>query len=449
MNNEIEYKRSYTLIFNLFYLCEGFSQGIPFLLWPQYLAKILGGSYNIALWLIVYSIGNIPWAIKVIVGLISDKVGSKKYGHRFPWIFSFGTFGGIWWILMGLYLPIKDIYLWLAIYYFNTQLGMAFSDTALDGLILDVTPKERLARVQGYTWTVMFLGYGVGGMVLGLIFLSLDMMPVLFILTGVLMIVSSALTRKVKEYPLEEMTRKEFGKELITIVTKKRNWKAFGYNFFTNIQSLMLLNFFMYVVLISMGVIDVKSTILTIISGGAVDLQVWSSIFYVANGVGIIIGSLISGKFGDVSRRKTVTSIIFIYVPACLILVVPFLFFSGGIPPLIFGLTLLILLGALQNALVVVNQTMRGDLAKNYYPKLKSTFFALLVSLANFGQNVGTFLGALLFALFAMFLSDFNQIFFLLSVVCAGTLTLSLLIFRTIPREDYELKSELERFYKV
>lgn len=441
MNSEVKYSKKYTYIFVFFYLCEGFSQGIPFLFFPQYLAHLLGGSYDIAIWLVIYSIGNLPWAIKMIVGLFNDRWGSKKYGQRFPWIFSFGIFGGVWWLMMAFYLPVNEIYLWVAIYYFMTQVGMAFADTALDGLILDVTPKEKLARVQGYTWTVMFLGYGAGGMGLGYLFLLLDMVPVLFIVTGILVIIASIIPYLVKEPPLEKMTSKEFGQELLTIVTKKRNWKVFLYTFLAGIPVVMILNFFMYLVLISMGIIDVSDTLLTITEGGAVNLQGWSSIFYLVNGVGIVFGSLIAGKFGDRSRKKPLTYIYLTYIPIFLILVVPFAFLTGEIGPLIFGMIFLLILGAVQNALTVVNQTVRGDLSKNYYPKLKSTFFATLVSLANLGQNVGTIVGAGLFALFALFTDSFYLIFFFVSAFCAVSLLASYLIFRKIDPLDYEVRN--------
>ena len=441
MNSEVSYNKKYTYIFVFFYLCEGFSQGIPFLFFPQYLAHTLGGSYDIAIWLVIYSIGNLPWAIKMIVGVFNDRYGSKKYGQRFPWILSFGVFGGVWWIAMAFYLPVNEIYLWLTIYYFMTQLGMAFADTALDGLILDVTPKEKLARVQGYTWTMMFLGYGAGGMLLALVFLALDIVPVLFIVTGVLVILSSIFPYLIKEPPLEKRSSKEFGLDLLTIVTKKRNWKVFTYTFLAGIPSIMLLNFFMYVVLIAMGVIDVSETLLTIVGGGAVDLQAWSSIFYLANGFGIIFGSLIAGKFGDQSRKKTLSFVNLAYIPSILILVIPFALLTGEIVPLIFGMIFLLLLGALQSAFTVVNQTVRGDLSKNYYPKLKSTYFATLVSLTNLGQNVGTIIGAGLFALFALFTNSFYLIFFFVSAFCAVSLLLSYLIFRSIDPLDYELRN--------
>ena len=89
MNRDVSYNKKYTYIFVFFYLCEGFSQGIPFLFFPQFLAHTLGGSYDIAIWLVILSIGSLPWTIKMIVGVFNDRWGSKKYGQRFPWILSF------------------------------------------------------------------------------------------------------------------------------------------------------------------------------------------------------------------------------------------------------------------------------------------------------------------------------------------------------------------------
>ena len=369
MSSIVDYKRSYTLIFVFYYLCEGFLQGIPFLVWPSFIAHQLGGSYDIAKWLIIYSIGNIPWAVKMIVGLFNDRWGSKKFGRRFPWIASFGTFGAIWWFIMAIYMPSDNsIYLWMAIYYFMTQLGAAFSDTALDGLILDVTPKEKLGRVQGYTWTMMFLGYGAGGLLLGLIFLELNAMHFLWVITGIAALISSFLPYFIKEPLIEKDTIKEWGKDLLTIVTKKRNWKVFSYTFITGIQGVMLGTFFNYLILIGLGIIDVQETILSITQGTAVNLLGWSDILYFVSGIGIVLGSFITGILGDKSRKKTISGAYLTFIPFCLLLVVPFIINSGSLIPLIFGFAFLIILGAIQNGMMVVNQTIRGDLSKNYYP---------------------------------------------------------------------------------
>jgi MFS family permease len=211
MSSKIEYKTSYSTIFVLFYFIEGIVQGVPSLLFPPLLAQIFGGSYDIASWLIVYSIGNLPWSIKLIVGIFNDRWGSKKFGRRFPWIIVFGIFGAVWWFIMAGYLPQNSsIYSFLALYYFMIMLSMAFADTALDGLILDVVPKERLGKIQGLTWAMLLLGMGAGGMLLGLIFLSLGLANILFILTGILMLMVCILPYFIEEPPLKEVTTQEW-----------------------------------------------------------------------------------------------------------------------------------------------------------------------------------------------------------------------------------------------
>ncbi|MHA1375490.1 MAG: MFS transporter [Promethearchaeota archaeon] len=442
MSNNITYDKRYTQIFIIFYFAEGLSQGVPYLFWKTYVLDKLG-SIDLALWLIVYAIGNIPWVIKAIVGVFNDRWGSKKLGRRFPWVVSFGTFGGAMWIMMAFYLPLSDIYVWLAIYYFTTQLGMAFADSALDGMILDVTPKDKLSRVQGYTWTMMFVGYGAGGMLLGLIFLAFNIVPLLFLITGVLNILACFLTYFVKEPPLADISTKEWGKDLLTVITKKRNWKVYLYTTLAGIQAVVIIDFFMYVVLVSMGELNVSQTILSLSGGGAIEAQIWFTIFYLANGVGIFIGAPIAGKLGDKSRKKTASFIFLVYIPFLLIMVIPFLFNLGYVIVLILGIIFLLLQGGLQNGYTVVNQTIRGDLSKKYYPNLKSTYFAILVALANLGQNIGTLIGASVLTVFAALNVDFFMIFFVISAICSLTLFISFLVFKRIPSEDYELEINL------
>lgn len=435
-NNTYKYNNK---IFSFYYFVEGYLQGIPFLVFPPYLAQVLGGSYDIALWLVVYFIGNLPWAIKMIVGLFNDKWGSQKYGRRFPWISGFGIFGAIWWFGMAFYLPIdQSIYMWFAIYYFFTQIGAAFSDTALDGLILDVTPKKDLGKVQGFTWALMLLGMGAGGMLLGLIFLALNAIPILFILTGILAIIASCLPYLIEEAPFANVTLKNMARDLISIVSKIRNYKVFGYTFLGAVTGQVILTFFNYVILIAIKVIDVKETILSITSGTAVSLLGWSSVFYFCNGLGTVIGSLIAGKLADKSRRKAVLLNYLIYMPFCLVSILPFILSGAYLLALIYGLLGQVMFGAIQGWMVVANQTVRGDLTNKYYPELKSTYFALLVSFSNLGQSFGTIMGAVVFSVLAGIITDFNIMYFILTLFCTGTLVFSFLLFKTINPKDYE-----------
>jgi len=110
---------------------------------------------------------------------------------------------------------------------------------------------------------------------------------------------------------------------------------------------------------------------------------------------------------------------------------------------LILGIIFLLLLGGFQNGYTVVNQTIRGDLSKKYYPNLKSTYFALLVSLANLGQNIGTLIGASILSILAAINLDFFLIFFVISAFCSFTLFISYVFFKKIPKEDFELERNL------
>ena len=285
----LEYKGYYSKIFAFFYFIQGFVQGIPGLVLAPYVANILGNQYDIAQFLIVAFLGYLPWTIKMIIGIINDKWGSKRFGRRFPFIAGFGIFGGIWWIIMALYLPTNDsIYTYLALYVFMIMIGMAFADTALDGLILDVTPKKRLGKVQGFTWACMLLGVVVGGAFLGLLFMILNMIPILFIITGILMMVSCILPYFIEELPVEKI--KKMGHEILSIFTRRKNYKVMIFTFTASITGGIIVRFFSLVILISMGIIDVDETILSITKGSAVDLLGWTSVFYFFNGMGTIIG---------------------------------------------------------------------------------------------------------------------------------------------------------------
>lgn len=445
MKTTVEYKKSYSYIFIFFYLVEGFVQGIPYLVFQPYLTKILGG-YNLDTWLLVYSVGNIPWAIKMIVGLFNDRWGSKRFGRRFPWIISFGVLSAISWFIMGIYIPTdQSIYAFLMFYFFFIMLGIAFADTALDALILDVVPKERLATVQGYTWAMLLLGMGAGGMLLGYLFLMIDAMSILFLLTGILVIIACSLPYFIEELPLKDISKKEWISDLKTIVTKKKNWKIFAYTFMGAIQAVVIIEFFKYAVLIPMGVLNVNETLVSLTGGSTPEAyQAWNSLFYLSNGIGTFIFSIFAGRLADKGRKRAAKTFYLSYIPFCLISIVPFIFTAGFYYALIIGLIFLLLFGGLQGALVVSNQTIRADISKKDYPNLKSTYYALLISFSNGGQNIGSLIGAGLLNIAVLFTTNYYLVYFIISAFCALSLSVSYILFRTINPEDYELAPMIE-----
>jgi predicted MFS family arabinose efflux permease len=194
-----------------------------------------------------------------------------------------------------------------------------------------------------------------------------------------------------------------------------------------------------------MGVVNVNETLVSLAGGTSPEGYLnWNSAFYLLNGIGTFIFSIIAGKLADISRKRAVTVFYLIYIPFCLISIVPFIFFIGFWPALIMGLLFMLLFGGLQGALVVSNQTIRADLSKHEYPTLKSTFYAFLVSLSNLGQNIGSILGGVIITVAVLFTSNFGLIYFLVSAFCALCLLLSYILFRTIDVGDYELDHVLQ-----
>ncbi|MHA1291936.1 MAG: MFS transporter [Promethearchaeota archaeon] len=430
---EGNYKGYYVKIFSFFYFVEGIHQAIPAIL-PFYLLFVFGG-YNIALLAFIGFFALLPWSLKVIIGLVNDKWGSERWGRRFPFILAFGVLAGISWILMTFFLPLDEsIYSYLLIYLLIANIGMAFADTSLDGLILDVTPKDKLAKVQGYTWTMLMLG-GAGAAALGLVFYMFGIVPLLFLITGMGLLISCVLTYYIKEPPLKEDTH--IVEDLKRIVKEKKNWKVFGWTLITAMTYPLLMGAFFYYMLITMGIIDVSEANLSLEAGQTNEEFIIINIIIAGcNGIGIVLGSLLIGQLADKSRKSAVNLTYSIYLPMCVL--------SSLFIGLFLGLTVQIIFGFIYGAITIVGQTIRGDIAKKNFPDLKSTYYALLISFTNLGQAFGSLILAFMFANVAPIVKNFFILYFIISLISVVIVGVSYLIFRTINPEEYEFIERLE-----
>jgi MFS family permease len=433
---QYEFKSHYFWIFLFFYLIEGMHQTLLPIVLPVYLADLFGG-YDIALFTIIISSASIPWALKFLVGIINDKWGSKRFGRRFPFIIIFGSWSGIWWIIMALTLPADEsIYFYCVFTTIINNIGFAVADTALDGLILDVTPKDKLGKVQGYTWTFLLLGGGVAGVLFFLLygFLFTTTLPVMFIIIGISSFVCCIFPFFVKESKIEKDV--DIFNDFKFLITKRKNWIMFSYSFVDRISEVIIFQIYAYLILVSMGLIGVEKAILSLIAGQSIDLFIWYVIFLGSNGIGTIIGSIITSKIADKSRKKAVYFSYIFYIPFCIVCN----WFIG----MILGISGEIIFGIAFGAITVSGQTIRGDYTRRNFPDLKSTYYALLISFSNLGLAFSGFLSAGLISWFATFTTDFYLMHFLLTIACAIILTLSFLIFLLIDPKDYEFESRLE-----
>ncbi|MHA1273003.1 MAG: MFS transporter [Promethearchaeota archaeon] len=445
-NDKIEFKKSYSFIFSFFYLVQGIYNGLQAIVLPIYLITVVE-SVDLALILVILSIGVIPWSLKFFIGMINDKYNTKL-GRRRPFILVFGIWGGIWFIITGIFLPTQlgmesDALLMLVAFLaLMWNIGWAVADTALDGLILDVTPKDKLAKVQGHTWSMNLTGSTALGIVFGVLVLMFNLFSFFFIMEGILMFIGCSLPLYIKESEIPEEIK--VWRDFKEILSKRRNWKLFILSILDNVPYAVVSLAYGLLVIIywpePLVKIDVTSVSLATES---LELFMIFAIFGAIGGIGVIIGCIITGRISDKSRKRGVYFANFLYVPCVLTCFIFSGVFFKGIIAVILAVIMTIILGAGQGALTTSYQSVRGDFAR-LYPNLDSTYFALVISCLNAGQMVGYATAAFLLMALSFIFTEFWQLFAIIMIIMAIFQLSALGLFLSLNPEDYEFKHLLE-----
>jgi len=95
------------------------------------------------------TIALIPFVIKILFGIISDRYNLFGLGHRKPYIFIGLLVQFACLIVVANINPGESYWLYVGLA-FLLQLGMAFYDTCTDGLALDITPESEKGILQGF-----------------------------------------------------------------------------------------------------------------------------------------------------------------------------------------------------------------------------------------------------------------------------------------------------------
>jgi len=95
------------------------------------------------------TIALIPFVIKILFGILSDRFNLLGLGHRKPYIFIGLMVQFLCLIAVANINPGKSYWTFVAMA-FLLQLGMAFYDTCTDGLALDTTPENEKGILQGF-----------------------------------------------------------------------------------------------------------------------------------------------------------------------------------------------------------------------------------------------------------------------------------------------------------
>lgn len=148
-------------VFAVFYYGQGFALGSLVLLLPLYMVDQLGLASE-ARAATISAIIVFPWYIKIIFGIISDNISIMHYGRRKPYLVIATLFSLIGWIALPNYSSVTPFFILTGM---SLALGSALGDSVIDGLAVEITPKDRINQVQGVAWGARGIGLGFAGFV--------------------------------------------------------------------------------------------------------------------------------------------------------------------------------------------------------------------------------------------------------------------------------------------
>ena len=377
-------------IFSIVYFNQGVLEVFLFIYMALYMLE-----FGLSLTLIGLTlfIVNLPWVIKPIYGITTDRIGSKKWGRRIPYMISTSFFSGI---LMFLLLPLSPSSEWL---FFTLVATLAYlcsgiSDTATDGLVVDTTEPENRGTVQSICWGSKLGGYIVASLLVGFM-VELLSWTIYFIFMGFILFLPIPLFLLAKE-PIYEVSEKFPWKDIKMVFKKRLVW-------------IVLILF----IVISFGIHIVLAMMPLFLS-----IELNLSLSYVglvmtAGSLGFFVGCLISGPIFDrFSRRTGMMTTIGFMVVMFFVASLVFNFIMALIAVLLFGLAW----GLFQ----IIQMIVSMDITKK---SIGATMFSIYMSLYNLGNALGALFGAIIAEAFG-----FRFAFVFAGLVVLPTLFLVILV---------------------
>jgi len=426
-NSNPELKRSYITIFSLNYFFQGCNQSFFTTIIPIYLLQ-LTTSLDAGEISSIMSIVLLPFGVKFIYGILSDKFGLKKLGRRKPWIIGPSIWAGLIWILFPFILNPSNAMTMVLVLGIIIVIGGAMGDTAIDGLILDLYPKEKLGRVQGICWGFRSVGIIAGGPLLVVFFLLTGgIIEYAFVALGIIMIVFSFFTLIVKE--AEKSIEVDVIANLKVIFGKRKNWKVYGFSIFNAFCDGVIFVILPLFILIQWGLVGTTGSTIDLI--GNSNLYAPNALVALIMGLGVIAGAIIGGRIADLQSRKrsvyisliiTTGSFLLFIIPVPWYILMIFAFLLGGSA------------GWRNSAFsAVIGQESQ------LYPEMDSTYYATCNSFANLGTTVGLELTSILFTIIILPTFTTYAIIFLTMAII---INISFIPFRSMDPNEYEINLE-------
>jgi len=314
------------------------------------------------------TIAMIPFVIKILYGMLSDRYALFGMGHRKPYIL-IGLSVQVISLILVPFINIKSDY-WLFVgAAFVLQMGMALYDTCTDGLALDSVPEKEEGTIQAIM---------VGGRALGLV-LTAPLVGLLAEYTGWNWVFWSMAISTLLPLPLvlgihAEKKNKVEGSE-------KFNWGAFKAFKDKYVVAIALVGFVFFTVYA--GVNAIVNLSLEMRFAGEFNKAVAGLVSAVL-GSGIILGGIFGGRVLDkLGKKKAIWSALLTSLIACLV----FAFIPN--PDWAWGVVFVVGLS------FGVQQTIIFALSMNATDtRIAASMYSILMAVTNVAQGLGMFLSA-------------------------------------------------------
>ncbi|MGC9357668.1 MAG: MFS transporter, partial [Anaerolineae bacterium] len=341
---------------------------------------------------------QIPFIIKIFIGMISDRINLLGMGHRKPYIIlglilAALAFGGATFVL-----PDAN-FIAFAVLITLGSFSVTLFDSTTDGLAIDATPRDEQGTVQG----IMVGGRAAAFILLSLIFGALVQRQgyrIVFPIIGLSMLLPLLWVLRVREPDRRDPAT------------------LFQWSAFRVLGRPRFLIFAAYAVVYSLGSFGVDGLVTYFMSDSFGATEATIGQYGALRGAGAVVGALGGGLLIDrIGRRRSAYgAILLISVAAALI---------GAAT----GASLLVWLGLLWGIIWAFQETIFFALAMDIAdPRIAASMFAIMMGISNLGSAVAD--GA------ATALSNdlgFATVFWILAGVNLLTLPVLWFLFRKAP----------------
>lgn len=338
---------------------------------------------------------QLPFVLKVFIGMVSDRVNLFGQGHRKPYIIIGLLLAALSFTAAGLIQPDSKL-VTFSLFVVLGSFSVTIFDSTADGLAIDITPRNEVGKIQGIM---------VGGRAASFILLSLAFgrlvertgYSIVFPIIGATMLLPLILVGQIKE----PSTRQ---------IAHRFQWGAFR-----TLRETRFLQFALYAIIYSIGSFGVDGLVTYALSGSFGASESIIGTYGALRGVGAVIGAIAGGVLLDRLGRGPGA-----IGAAVLISSVGFLFSVASRTSLMIGIGLI--WGIVWAFQETVFFALAMDLAD---PRIAASMFAIMMGISNLGAAIGD--GA------ATALSDnlgFSAIFVLLAIINLITIPLLALLFR-------------------